>query len=61
LQSSKISTRRLENAELTDAVDYSQPSVSKAVDVLAANDLVAERRDGNTRTVHINRDRSSRP
>lgn len=47
--------------ELTDAVNYSQPSVSKAVDVLAANDLVVERRDGNTRTVHINRDRLSRP
>lgn len=47
--------------ELTDAVDYSQPSVSKAVDVLVANDLVVERRDGNTRSVHINRDRLSRP
>lgn len=47
--------------ELTDAVDYSQPSVSKAVTVLAANDLVVERRDGNRRTVHVNRDRLSRP
>jgi predicted nucleotidyltransferase len=47
--------------ELTDAVDYSQPSVSKAIDVLAANDLVVERRDGNRRTVYINRDRLSRP
>lgn len=47
--------------ELTDTVDYSQPSVSKAVDVLSANDLVVERREGNTRTVHINRARLSRP
>jgi len=47
--------------ELTDAVGYSQPSVSKAVDILAANDLVLERRDGTTRAVHINRDRLRRP
>jgi len=47
--------------ELTDSVGYSQPSVSKAVDILAANDLVLERRDGTTRAVHINRDRLHRP
>lgn len=47
--------------ELANAVDYSQPSVSKAVDVLVANDLVVERREGNTRTAHINRTRLSRP
>lgn len=47
--------------ELADAVEYSQPSVSKAVDVLAANDLVVERRDGSTRTIHVNRERLSRP
>lgn len=47
--------------ELTAAINYSQPSVSKAVDVLAANDLVAERRDGTTRIVQINRDRLYRP
>lgn len=58
---SRYHTDEFSITELTDAVDYSQPSVSKAVDVLAANDLVVERRDGNTRTVHINRDRLSRP
>jgi predicted nucleotidyltransferase len=54
-------TEEFSITELADAVDYSQPSVSKAVDVLAANDLVVERRDGNRRTVHIDRDRLSRP
>lgn len=57
---SRYHTDEFSITELTDAVDYSQPSVSKAVDVLAANDLVVERRDGNRRTVHINRDRLSR-
>lgn len=47
--------------ELADAVDYSQPSVSKAVDVLAANDLVVERREGTSRAVQINRERLYRP
>jgi len=47
--------------ELADVVDYSQPTVSKAVDVLAANSLVVERREGNTRTVHIDRERLHRP
>mgnify|MGYP000117774967 CR=1 FL=1 len=47
--------------ELTEVVDYSQPSVSKAIDVLVGNDLVVERREGTTRTVHINRGRLSRP
>lgn len=47
--------------ELGEAVDYSQPSVSKAVDVLAANDLVVERREGTARNVRINRGRLSRP
>ncbi|WP_121820779.1 nucleotidyltransferase domain-containing protein [Halostella salina] len=47
--------------ELTDAVDYSQPSVSKAIDVLAANDLVTERRQGNARLVQINRERLFQP
>ncbi|WP_416838776.1 nucleotidyltransferase domain-containing protein [Haloferax sp. DFSO52] len=46
--------------ELTVAVDYSQPSISKAIDVLTANDLVTERRKGNTRLVQINSDRLSR-
>ncbi len=47
--------------ELTDAVEYSQASVSKAIDVLAANYLVTDQRDGNKRTVQINRERLSRP
>jgi predicted nucleotidyltransferase len=47
--------------ELEEMVGYSQPTVSKAVDVLVANDLVAERREGNTRSVRVNRDRLSRP
>ena len=46
---------------MVDAVEYSQPSVSKAVDVLTANDLVVDRRDGNTRLVQINPNRLSRP
>ena len=46
--------------ELGDAVDYSQPTISKAVDILAANDLVVTRREGNTKNVHINRGRLSR-
>lgn len=58
---SRYHTDEFSITELTDAGDYSQPSVSKAVDVLAANDLVVERREGNTRTAHINRDRLSRP
>jgi len=46
---------------LTDAVDYSQPTITRAVDIVAANDLVADRRDGNTRLVRINPERLSRP
>ena len=47
--------------ELQDIVEYSQPTVSKAVDVLVATDLVVERREGNTRRVRVNRGRLSRP
>ena len=47
--------------ELTDAVDYSQPTITKAVDILVANDLVTDRRDGNARLVQINPERLSRP
>lgn len=57
---SRYHTDEFSISELTDATDYSQPSVSKAVTVLAANDLVVERREGNTRIIHINRDRLSR-
>jgi len=42
-------------------VDYSQPTVSKAIDTLAANGLVVEQRDGTARTVQINHDRLSKP
>lgn len=48
-------------SELTEAVEYTQPSVSKAIDILAANDLVVERRAGNARQVNINTDRLFRP
>ena len=54
-------TEEFSITELADAVEYSQPSVSKAVDVLAANDLVVDHRDGNTRLVQINSSRLSRP
>lgn len=47
--------------ELADAVDYSRPTITKAVDALVANDLVTDRRDGNTRLTQINRGRLSRP
>lgn len=47
--------------ELADAVDYSRPTITKAVDMLVANDLVTDRRDGNTRLAQINRERLSRP
>jgi predicted nucleotidyltransferase len=58
---SRFHTDEFAITELADAVDYSRPSVSKAIDVLVANDLVVERREGNARVVHINRDRLSRP
>ena len=58
---SRYHTEEFSVTELTDAVEYSQPSVSKAVDVLAANDLVVDRRDGNARLVQINSSRLSRP
>jgi len=58
---SRYHTEEFSITELVDAVAYSQPSVSKAVDVLAANDLVIDRRDGNTRLVQINPNRLSRP
>lgn len=54
-------TEEFSITELQDIVKYSQPTVSKAVDVLVANDLAVERREGNTRSVRVNRDRLSRP
>lgn len=47
--------------ELADAVDYSRPTITKAIDTLAANDLITAQRDGNTRVAKINRGRLSRP
>lgn len=58
---SRYHTDEFSITELTDTVEYSQPTVSKAVDVLSANDLVDDRREGNTRMVHINRGRLSHP
>jgi predicted nucleotidyltransferase len=58
---SRYHTDEFSITELTDAVDYSQPTISKAVDILAANDVVVDRRDGNTRLVRINSGRLSRP
>jgi len=54
-------TEEFSITELQDMVEYSQPTVSKAVDVLVANDLVVERREGNRRSVRVNRERLSRP
>jgi predicted nucleotidyltransferase len=47
--------------ELADAVDYSRPTITKAVNTLVDNDLVTDRREGNTRLAKINRERLSRP
>lgn len=47
--------------ELAEAVDYSRPTITKAVDTLVANDLITDRRDGNTRVAKINQERLSRP
>ncbi|SIS16658.1 nucleotidyltransferase domain-containing protein [Natronorubrum thiooxidans] len=58
---SQYHTDEFSITELTDAVDYSQPSISKAVDILAANDLVTDHREGNTRLVQINRERLLHP
>jgi len=54
-------TEEFSITELQEMVEYSQPTVSKAVDVLAANDLVVEQREGNRRSVRVNRERLSRP
>ena len=47
--------------DLTEAVDYSRPTVSKAVDTLSANDLVVDEREGTRRMVRINTERLSLP
>lgn len=58
---SRYHTEEFSITELTDAVDYSQPSISRAVDILAANDLVTDYRDGNARLVQINPERLLHP
>ena len=54
-------TAKFSITELTDGVDYSQPTITKAVNILATNDLVIDQRDGNARLVRINPARISRP
>ncbi len=54
---SRHHTEEFSISDLVEAVDYSQPSISKAVTVLSENDLVVERREGNTRWVRINHER----
>lgn len=58
---SRYHTDEFSITELTNAVDYSQPTITKAVDIVAANNLVIDRRDGNARLVRINPERLSRP
>jgi len=58
---SRYHTSEFSITELTDAVDYSQPTISKAIDILAVNDLVTDHREGNTRLVQINRERLLHP
>lgn len=43
--------------DIAEAVDYSRPAVTKAVDVLSQNELVVEGRDGQRRLIQINRNR----
>ncbi len=47
--------------DIADAVGYSQPTITKAVDVLSSNDLVIATRDGSRRLVQINHDRLTLP
>jgi predicted nucleotidyltransferase/biotin operon repressor len=42
---------------LAEAVDYSRPAVTKAVDTLSANDLIVDEREGTKRMVQINTER----
>lgn len=58
---SRYHTDEFSITELADAVDYSRPTITKAVDTLVANDLITDRRDGNTRVAQINRERLSHP
>lgn len=58
---SRYHTDEFSMVDLADAVDYSRPTITKAVDTLVANNLVTDRREGTTRLTQINRDRLSRP
>jgi len=58
---SRYHTEEFTITDLADAVEYSQPTVTKAVDALVATDLVADRPEGNARCVRINTERLSRP
>lgn len=46
---------------LADRTGHTKPSVSRAVDVLAANELVTDEAEGNRRSIGINRARLSVP
>jgi predicted nucleotidyltransferase len=48
-------------ADIAEAVGYTRPPVTKAIDILSNSDLVVEERDGTRRMVHINRDRLTLP
>jgi predicted nucleotidyltransferase len=48
-------------ADIAEAVGYTRPPVTKAIDILSNSDLVVEERDGTRRMVHINRDRLALP
>lgn len=54
---SRHHTEEFSVSDLVEAVEYSQPTISKIVTVLSENDLVVERREGNTRWVQINHER----
>ena len=58
---SRYHTDEFSITELAEAVDYSRPTITKAVDTLVANDLITDQRDGNTMVAKINQERLSRP
>lgn len=50
---SRNTTGSFSLTELADAVGYTQPTITKAVNVLSSNDLVGETREGSRRLVQI--------
>lgn len=48
-------------SEISNAIDYSRPTVTKTVDILVNNGLVVEERRGTRRLIQISRDRLIRP